>query len=233
MSSDSPKPPSPDPVRQTTEELGKLVKWIAKLIRERNWFTLLLLIDAVLILFFNPEGIVAKFLKDGFSLTTLPKWYGTAFLLAVGGVFVAALIVAVRTMPSEVEEDKFEELKAIKGLRPFTQGDAEIFSRLQRQRDLEDCLNAFGSRSFRFGYLVGESGCGKTSFLQAGLLPKLEENINERGIYIRFSNQDPLETVRKELTKQLSSLSQPASIIGEKGSFLALVNSLRTVSRGS
>ncbi len=223
MSSESPKPPSPGTVRQTTDELVKLCNWIAKLIRERNWFTLLLLIDAGLILFFTPGGIVAQFLKGWFSLK-LPQWYGTAFWLAVGGVFLAALIVAVRTMPSEVEEDKFKERKAIKGLRPFTQGDAEIFSRLQRQRDLEDCLNALGSPSFRFGYLVGESGCGKTSFLQAGLLPKLEENINERGIYIRFSNQDPLETVRKELIKQLSSLSQPSSVTGEKGSFLALVN---------
>ncbi|NEP02072.1 MAG: hypothetical protein F6K58_26140 [Symploca sp. SIO2E9] len=144
--------------------------------------------------------------------------------MAVGGVFIAALIVAVRTMPPEVEEDKFKEHKAIKGLRPFTEGDAEIFSRLQRHHDLEDCLNALKNPSFNFGYLVGESGCGKTSFLQAGLLPKLEENINECGVYIRFSNQEPLEKVRKELIKQFSLESQLASITEEKGSFLALAN---------
>ena len=223
MTSEPPKPPSPDSVKKITEELAKLAQWIAKLIRERNWFTLLILIGVVLIFFFTPGGIVAQFFKSWFSIT-LPQWYTTAFWLAVGGIFLAALIVAVRTMPSEEKEDKFKERKAIKGLRPFTQEDAEIFSRLQRQRDLEDCLNALKSDSFRFGYLVGESGCGKTSFLQAGLLPKLEENMSERGIYIRFSNQDPLETVRKELTNQISSLSQPASITEEKGSFLALLN---------
>ena len=137
MNSEPPKPPSPDIVKQTIENLAQFVQWIAKLIRERNWFTLLLLIDVVLILFFTPGGIVAQFLKNGFSLT-LPSWYANAFWLAVGGVFLVALIVAVRTMPSEVEEDTFKERKAIKGLRPFTREDAAIFSRLQRQRDLED-----------------------------------------------------------------------------------------------
>ncbi|MEA5470475.1 ATP-binding protein, partial [Spirulina sp. 06S082] len=219
MSSESPKPPLPDTIKKTTEELDKFVQWIAELIRRRSWFTLLLLVDVTLILFCTQGGIVPQFLKSAFSFE-LPGWYGKAFWLTVAGIFLAALIVAVVTMPSEMEEDNFKERRAIKGLRPFTRGDAEIFSRLQRQRDLEDCLHSLKSSSFRFGYLVGESGCGKTSFLQAGLLPKLEEAIASVGVYIRFSDRDPLETVRRAIGEQLSLKSLST---GEKGSFLALV----------
>ncbi len=119
MSPDSP-PPSQDTVRKTTEEIAKFVRWLAELIQKRNWFTLLLLIDVVLILFLTPGGVVAKFFDHFFSLK-LPKAYPAFFWLTVGLIFVAALIVAVRTMPrpSETAAD-FTERKAIKGLRPFT-----------------------------------------------------------------------------------------------------------------
>ena len=215
MSSESPKPPLPDAIRKKTEDLEKFAQWIAELIRRRHWFTLLLLIDVTLILFCIPGGVVPQFLS-GFGLD-LPGWYGRLFWLAVAGIFLAALGVAIATMPSEEEEDNFVERKAIKGLRPFTREDAEIFSRLQRDRDVAECLNALKGSSYRFGYLVGESGCGKTSFLQAGLLPKLEEAIAFCGVYIRFSDRDPLETIREAFHKQLNLESTVT------GGFLALV----------
>jgi len=204
MSSDSPPPPQ-DPVRKTTEEITNFVQWLAELIRSRNWFILLLLIEAVLILFFTPGGVVPKFLKEFFSLT-LPDNYPTFFWLTVGLIFVVALIVAVRTMPRQSKTDAVDvsERKAIKGLRPFSFDDAEIFARLQRGRSLHECFESVTSSTFRFGILIGESGCGKTSFLQAGLLPKLSSpEDSHRGIYIRFADRDPLDTIRKALVEQL------------------------------
>src|SRR5439155_11262783 len=59
----------------------------------------------------------------------------------------------------------------IKGLFPFRLDDAGIFVHLQRERDLKRCLAAIKDADFRFGVLYGESGTGKTSFLQAGLWP--------------------------------------------------------------
>ena len=44
MSPESLKPPSQDTARKTTEELVKLVRWLAELIRSRNWVSLLLLL---------------------------------------------------------------------------------------------------------------------------------------------------------------------------------------------
>lgn len=201
MSSNS---PSPDSVRQIAEELEKFVRWIADLIKRRHWFTLLLLLDVVLMLFFTPGGIVPKFFKDNFSLE-IPQQYPAFFWLAVAGIFFAALIVAVVIMPrSQPDAVDLKERKAIKGLRAFTQEDAEIFRRLQRNRSIKDCLESLTNSNFRFGILMGESGCGKSSFLQAGLLPNLSkpESIH-RGIYIRFSDRDPIETVCKTLMKEL------------------------------
>ncbi|MEM1394968.1 MAG: hypothetical protein AAGG00_17090, partial [Cyanobacteria bacterium P01_H01_bin.150] len=108
--------------------------------------------------------------------------------------------VAVRTKPPLSTSDKadFIEREAIKGLRAFTKDDAEIFSKLQREISLQDCLNSITNNSFRFGILMGETGCGKTSFLQAGLLPKLlTESATHRGVYVRFANDEPVATVDK------------------------------------
>ncbi len=199
MSTDSP-PPSQDVLRKTTEELAHFAKWVAELIRSRNWFTLLLLIDAALILFFNPH-----FLKSFFKISP-PDEYTSLFPFLVGIIFVAAVIVAVRTKPPLSTTDKadFSEREAIKGLRAFTKDDAEIFSKLQRERSLQDCLNSITNNSFRFGILMGETGCGKTSFLQAGLLPKLlTESAIHRGVYVRFANNEPVATIRRAFSEQL------------------------------
>jgi hypothetical protein len=128
------------------------------------------------------------------------------FWLTVGGIFIIALGVAVVTMPraTDAEPVDLTERKAIKGLRPFRREDAEIFSRLQRNRSLRDCLEALTSPTFRFGILMGDSGCGKTSFLQAGMWPTLTQaDTSHYGVYLRFSDQEPLTTVRQALTEQL------------------------------
>ncbi len=98
---------------------------------------------------------------------------------------------------------------ALKGLRPFDKEDAEIFQRLQRNRELDDCLSAITHSDFRLGILFGESGCGKTSFVQAALLPNLPAfNATHFPVYVKFSELDPLVSVQHALREQL-----PAEII--------------------
>jgi hypothetical protein len=152
---------------------------------------MLLLLDVLLVLFFNPLFLskILGFLPEGFlpKVPALPEWYPPIFWSAVGLVFIAALLVAYRTVPRKAAAPAVDltERKALKGLRPFGFEDQEIFAHLQREQNLRECLEAITDREFRFGILCGESGCGKTSFLQAGLWPRLLKH-NHQCIYVKF-----------------------------------------------
>ncbi|MEK7727349.1 MAG: SUMF1/EgtB/PvdO family nonheme iron enzyme [candidate division KSB1 bacterium] len=106
---------------------------------------------------------------------------------------------------------------ALKALRPFDKEDAEIFQRLQRERELHDCLVALTDREFRLGILFGESGCGKTSFVQAGLWPNLPAfSATHFPIYVKFSELDPFVSVRHALREQLpQEVAQPSWLPAE------------------
>ncbi|ELS02769.1 NACHT domain protein, partial [Xenococcus sp. PCC 7305] len=184
--------------------MESFVEEIAKLIVTKNLFSLLLLFEAIWILFFFPGGIAAQGLKSTFDIE-FPKQYPAIFWFVALAIFVTALVIAIRKIQKKPPAlPDFTERKAIKGLRAFGEDDAEIFAQLQREKDLRECLESLTSNSFRFGILMGESGVGKSSFLQAGILPQLaREEISAQGIYIRFSNRDPFETVYQTLVKEL------------------------------
>ena len=112
----------------------------------------------------------------------------------------------IRDAVARKEEDPSPDgaQEAIKGLRPFRHEDADIFARLGRQREVEDYARTIADREFRFGILSGESGCGKSSFLQAGLWPKMETyRVPHRCVYVKFSNEDPFETLKRAVSKSL------------------------------
>ncbi len=198
MSSDSPSASILETFQKTTETVAEFIRWLAELIQRRNWFMLLVLAGVGL-------AFIGQFFKDWIN-QQFEKFPWGLFWLIVGGIFVTALAVAVVTMPraTDAEPVDLTERKAIKGLRPFRREDAEIFSRLQRNRILRDCLEAILSPTFRIGVLMGDSGCGKTSFMQAGMWPTLSQSdTSHSGVYVRFSDQEPTETVRQALIKQL------------------------------
>ncbi len=131
---------------------------------------------------------------------------GLSILWILAGVlWLWTIYEAARTKKDALTQaEKFTERKAIKGLRPFTEADREIFQYLERDRPLQECLAKINGEDFRFGILFGESGCGKTSFLQAGLMPQLcEPESKIQGIYVPFSDRDPLLTIHQALVEQL------------------------------
>jgi hypothetical protein len=197
---------STDVVKATTEKLAGFVQWIAELIQKRNWFTLLLLADVVLFFGFKPVGgVITAFFKEFFDLQ-LPDWYRGVFWIALGTTFLAAIAVAVKTTPraGKLEVQEGRERRVIKGLRSFTLEDADVFAKLQREQSIQSCLESLSSKEFRFGLLMGESGCGKTSFLLAGVLPKLNRAESScHGIYVKFSDRPPIETVKDALVEDL------------------------------
>lgn len=61
-----------------------------------------------------------------------------------------------------------------KGLNSYTPEDAPLF--VGREREVVECANLLGQFSTRILILHGATGCGKSSFLQAGLIPVLQDD---------------------------------------------------------
>jgi hypothetical protein len=66
-----------------------------------------------------------------------------------------------------------EPALAFRGLLPFREGDAPVFGKLGRRNDVASLLPAVRDPGLRVVVLRGDSGCGKTSLIRAGLLPTL------------------------------------------------------------
>ena len=195
--------PTPDFIQQTTETAARFIQWIAALVRRRKWFMLLVLLGVVLALIgsFLREQLNARLISE---TVRTPFW--TSFWTVTTLVFIGALVVAIATMPDAtvVLDSGESETKAIKGLRPFSREDAAVFSRLQREVSLRECCETLTSDTYKFGILMGESGCGKTSFLQAGVWPKLTtSDSSHSAVYVRFTDQEPATTVCDALSEQL------------------------------
>jgi tetratricopeptide (TPR) repeat protein len=187
---------------------NKALSWAAEVdARWQNWRSMQISIEfvvylALLFFLFNPiewpfptlHSTIPRFKQFG--------WYAPVFWSLFGVIFVIGVIKAARARFKPFEPAEFKP-GVIKGLAPFGYEDAEVFSHLQREEDLKECLQAIGDEQFRFGALSGESGVGKTSFLQAGLWPELERR-GFRCVYVKFSDLDPFESVKRDCLKHLS-----------------------------
>src|SRR5262249_25044951 len=150
------------------EKANKAIDWIVEeIFRQKNWRSLLVLIDVVLFLALNPFQWPFPNLLTPFPQLLSYGWYRPAFWSLVSLIFMGAVIAAAKAKrkPTETGEVK---IGAIKGLLPFGYEDDEDFAHLQRGQNLRECLQAISDNNWRFGVLSGESGAGKTSFLQAG-----------------------------------------------------------------
>ena len=100
-----------------------------------------------------------------------------------------------------------------KGLNFFTRLDAPLFG--QRDADIDNCSAIVGSVTNKVLLLHGRSGTGKSSFLRAGLLPRLEEArfgclataaSALEPLLVRCT-ADPLSRLHSEILERLSSQS--------------------------
>ncbi len=90
---------------------------------------------------------------------------------------------------------------ALRGLLPFEEGDQLP----GRARDVQELYTLATSSMFRFGVLWGESGCGKTSVLRAGLIPKLRSD-KFLPLYVGRPTKDPRAAIQAALEREATDI---------------------------
>ncbi len=181
---------------QWFEETDKFVRSVATNLRYGSWTMRFVTIGGAAIVGLNP--VSAGKVAELFGVKELPKEYPTAFALGLAGLTVGAVGAAVVTLPKRRSMEPVAERQAIKGLRSFELKDAEIFKRLERQKDVQDCLAALEDKALRLGILTGESGAGKSSLLQAGVMPRLGDSGFE-GVCVKLGDREPIGVIRRAL----------------------------------
>lgn len=96
-----------------------------------------------------------------------------------------------------------------KGLNFYTAEDAALFC--ERDKEIDDCAQIVGNFTTKMLLLHGRTGTGKSSFLRAGLFPRLMENLhfycirctnNDEPVLIR-STGDPIASIMDVLHDRL------------------------------
>ena len=77
-------------------------------------------------------------------------------------------------MMAPVAAQPFRAGAPLRGLAAFTEADRDVF--FGRDRDRDEVVKMVTADGFRAGLLYGESGVGKTSLVQAGLIPALRDH---------------------------------------------------------
>jgi len=97
---------------------------------------------------------------------------------------------------------------AFRGLLPFQEADRNRF--FGREHETAALFDKVIHRDYRLGILFGESGCGKTSLLQAGLIPRLWE-AGYVPIYCRAARR-PDEAIIAECRRRSGVEPQPGDL---------------------
>jgi len=159
-----------------------------------NWLTGIITLAAAL------STVIGVFFSDDKKAQQFA--YIAAFVLIVvsGAIYFFQRRHAAKLKIAESSEP-LSASAALRGLLPFEDGD-ELPG---RARDVQEIYTLVASSAFRFGVLWGESGCGKTSIMRAGLTPKLR-NEKYLPIYIGKPTKDPQKAIRSALTKEMPDL---------------------------
>jgi len=153
--------------------------------RYKRW-----LLAGAALAFLLASGLTLRRPAEGGSWSPIVLLFG---LSALGLIAWAVLRqTRERTLPSQPQGVAF------RGLLPFHEADRKHF--YGRDLDTQALYVMVTHEMFRFGVLFGDSGCGKTSLVRAGLAPKLWEE-GFVPLYCR-SFTDPLAAVLEECRKR-------------------------------
>ena len=132
-----------------------------------------------------------------FSLMMDGRGTGVAFLAATIG---AGCLIAGRKLrvPDWIGDEPGTDRLAFRGLSSYQEADRNLF--FGRDADIRAAIQMALDPGFRFGILMGESGCGKTSLLRAGVIPVLREH-RILPVYCR-AHGDLIQSIENECQRQ-------------------------------
>jgi hypothetical protein len=198
-------------IKAIFEKLTEIIQWLADTWRDGTWGKRLILLAGLLaaLLLFLKTDIPSKW---GLSEPLLAEHY-IYYWLIVGLLIVSAFIIEIRRprIPNNPVIGALQKNSAIRDLYAFDFDDTEIFKQLQRNVILDKITKAIINPDFKFGILYGESGCGKTSFLKAGLCAALKQNGHYLPVYIKFDKESPETYLYTALKKELPSTNLPGN----------------------
>lgn len=126
------------------------------------------------------------------QLARRPSWLaGPLIAVALGGV---ALLGQVRRW----RDRKPMSVTGFVGPRPLTRADREQYGFFGREVETEHAVDKLRNLATRCLVLSGERGCGKTSLLLAGVIPRLESELGCRCIYVAM-DEKPVWALRQAL----------------------------------
>lgn len=143
--------------------------------------------------------LVSAILLAGLVAITGRNWSEfLAYTLAILIVSVGIVLLWVSLRQKEKEDrakTSFPKGAAFRGPVPFEKGDSEKF--YGRGIEVGLLFDKIKADNFRYGVFFGESGCGKTSLLNAGLIPKLQKE-DYLPVYVRLKlNETPEKAIRQ------------------------------------
>jgi hypothetical protein len=182
MTDEQPKAPGwPDAVKTFAQNILEICKWIV----ERGTTGWLAFIAA------------ASFVVWGSLDKVFPGHARIRFIsLATGVIAIIALLIYLLFLNRKRKQPP----KPVKGLAPFGIEDEELFTELGRNQEVADVRHRSTQDTHEHIIVVaGKPGIGKTSFLQAGVQPKLEK----RQAYYQATAQSAPTAFAQLLREQL------------------------------
>ena len=139
------------------------------------------------------------------------QWLVGIFALLVLIIWVWRFVQSVRKYRETYDKVAQLPRSALRGLLPFEEGD-ELFGRNADVMSLSAIIN---DRDFCYGVVSGDSGCGKTSLLRAGILPQLRKN-NILPLYISSPTKDPRDSIENQIRNDFPDFEQGSKDILEQ-----------------
>jgi galactitol-specific phosphotransferase system IIB component len=198
-------------LQYSTEKAISFIEWLVEQFRKKRWIKLLVLFGTAIFLFGNPEVLVRLygfFQGDRyFNDYPISSDYWIYWLAICFAIFLLVFVITYFTRPKTTLPNlTLSEHSGIRGLIAFSLDDAELFWKLGRSRKICEIVLAVSDHNFRFGILSGESGCGKSSLLQAGIWPSLAKK-QYQIIYVHCNELQPLESIRCAVVREIFNIS--------------------------